>query len=83
MMKWIVYVIECVDKSFYTGITNNLEKRLLAHHSGKGAKYTRGRGPFKVVLHERYLHRGSALRRERQIKALTRREKLCLIKMKI
>ena len=82
-MKWIVYVVRCVDKTLYTGITNNLEKRLLAHHSGKGAKYTRGRGPFKVVWHERYRNRGSALRRESQIKALTRQEKLRLIKIKI
>ena len=84
-MLFYVYMLKSIGVKpvTYVGYTKNLKNRIKLHNSGKGAKYTRGRGPFKVVLHERYLHRGSALRRERQIKALTRREKLCLIKMNI
>ena len=78
-MKWFVYIIECADKTLYTGITNNMKERLFAHQSGKGAKYTRGRGPFKLVLQERYRYRGLALKREIHIKRLCKKEKLRLI----
>jgi len=77
-MIWFLYILECKDSSLYTGITNNLEKRLSAHNQGIGAKYTRGRGPFTIVYTEEYLEKGSALRREIEIKKLSRREKLRL-----
>ena len=79
-MVWTIYIIKCADKSLYTGITNNLEKRFKAHKDGKGAKYTRGRGPLKIVYTETRRTKGLALKRELAIKALSRTEKLGLIK---
>ncbi|MDH4192604.1 MAG: GIY-YIG nuclease family protein [Nitrospirota bacterium] len=67
-MSWIVYILECADKTLYTGITKNLEHRLQAHETGKGAKYTRGRGPFSVLYTETHLTMNQALHREAQIK---------------
>ena len=49
-MDWIVYILKCSDGSLYTGITNNIANRVRAHQNGKGAKYTRGRGPFKIIF---------------------------------
>lgn len=67
-MSWIVYILECADRTLYTGITKNLEHRLQAHAEGKGAKYTRGRGPFSVLYTETHPTRSQALHREAQIK---------------
>lgn len=78
--SYIVYILECADHSLYTGITNNLEKRLKAHAAGKGAKYTRGRAPYVVRYTEVVEGRSLAQQRERSIKALSRTEKLQLIK---
>jgi len=75
---WIVYVIECNDKTYYTGITNNLERRLNQHEAGTGAKYTRGRGPFIVRHTERFEGRGEATKREYVIKQLSKQEKEAL-----
>ena len=77
-MPWTVYILECADKTLYTGITNDLESRIAKHHAGTGAKYTRGRGPHKVVYTEMRRTKGSALKREAEIKALSRQEKLLL-----
>ncbi|MBI1300905.1 MAG: GIY-YIG nuclease family protein [Alphaproteobacteria bacterium] len=74
-MLWIVYILECADGSLYTGITNNLEKRLKAHETGNGAKYTNGRGPFRVVYSEELKTRSLASKREIEIKSKTRDEK--------
>jgi len=74
-LPWTVYILECADKTLYTGITNDLEGRLEKHVKGTGAKYTRGRNPFKVVYTEKYRTKGRALRREAEIKALRRPEK--------
>lgn len=74
-----VYIVECSDGTFYTGWTNNLEKRIDMHSKGTGAKYTRGRGPVKLVYHERFELKEDAMKREYQIKKLTRQEKLLLI----
>jgi putative endonuclease len=74
-----VYILECSDGTLYTGWTNNLNKRLDTHNSGNGAKYTRGRLPVKLVYTETIAERGLALKRERQIKKMTRAEKLTLI----
>lgn len=78
-MSYWVYIIECGDHSFYTGITTNVERRLKEHQAGKGAKYTRGRGALRVVYREPCIDKSAALRREYAIKQLTRREKEVLI----
>lgn len=72
------YILKCSDESLYTGWTNNLQKRIDDHNSGKGAKYTRGRGPVTLVYYETFLTREEALRREHEIKKLTRSEKMKL-----
>ena len=78
--KWTVYLLRCGDDSLYCGITNDLENRLAAHRRGKGAKYTRGRGPLELVYTEECADKSAALKRERQIKALPREKKLELLK---
>ena len=77
-----VYILRCGDGSLYTGITTDVEKRLEAHRSGKGAKYTRGRGPLELVYSEVCPTHSDALKREAAIKGLTRPEKLKLIQEK-
>jgi len=79
-MGWYVYILRCGDDSLYTGTTGNPRRRLAAHRSGKGAKYTRGRGPLQLVYLETLPDRPAALRREWQIKQLSRPEKLALVK---
>jgi putative endonuclease len=76
---WYVYILECGDGSLYTGITDNLQRRLEMHRMGKGAKYTRGRGPHLLRYQEQYDSHSEALRREIQIKKLSRVQKLQLI----
>ena len=76
---WYLYILRCGDGSLYTGITTDVEKRLEAHKSGKGAKYTRGRGPLELVYREQCGDHSAALRRELEIKALSREEKLKMI----
>ena len=78
-MEWYVYILRCGDGTLYTGMTDNVERRLAAHRAGKGAKYTRGRGPLELVYRESVPDRAAALRREAQIKRLPRAEKLALI----
>ena len=78
-MSWSVYVLRCRDGSLYTGITNNLPRRLRAHRAGRGAAYTRSRLPLRLVYVKRRRSRGAALRREAAIKRLPRRQKLSLI----
>jgi len=78
-MQWVVYILECADCSLYTGITNDLAKRLDAHNRGKGATYTRIRRPLSLRYQELHLTKGSALSREATIKSLTRSDKLALI----
>ena len=72
---WYLYILRCGDGTLYTGITNNLEKRLAAHRAGRGAKYTRGRGPLELVYREDCADHSAALKREHQIKSLPRSEK--------
>ena len=78
-MSWVVYILKCGDNSLYTGITNNLENRLLAHEEGRGAKYTKGRGPFEVVYQKGYPSRSKATVKEIEIKTLSLEEKRELI----
>lgn len=77
--KWVLYILECKDGTLYTGITDNLQRRLTAHEEGKGAKYTRGRGPFALRYIEACESHSLALKREIQVKKLTRtkKKKLC------
>ncbi|MCY6354655.1 GIY-YIG nuclease family protein [Clostridium sp. ZS2-4] len=74
-----VYILECSDKTYYTGWTKDLEKRINAHNTGKGAKYTRGRLPVKVIYFEQYITKSQAMKREYQIKKMSRKEKEKLI----
>ena len=76
---WIVYILRCKDDTLYTGITDDLARRMAAHNSGKGAKYTRGRGPVEVVYTEVLESYSAALKREAAIKRLKRQEKEQLI----
>lgn len=79
-MKFYTYIVECADKTLYTGYTDNLEKRLAKHNSGLGAKYTRGRIPVFLKYFEEFPTKSEALRREYQIKRFSRIEKENLIK---
>ena len=79
-MFWYVYILRCGDGTLYTGITDNVPRRLAVHRSGRGAKYTRGRGPLELVYTEQVPDKSAALKREIQIKRLRRAEKERLIK---
>ena len=76
---WHLYILRCGDGTLYTGITTDVEKRLAAHRSGKGAKYTRGRQPLELVYRESCENHSQALKREWEVKQLTRQEKEALI----
>ncbi len=77
--KWYLYILRCKDNTLYTGITTDVEKRLEAHRSGKGAKYTRGRTPLELVYREQCESHSYALKRELEVKALNRQAKEKLI----
>ncbi|AKN33261.1 methyltransferase [Clostridium carboxidivorans P7] len=74
-----VYILQCIDGTLYTGYTNDLNKRIQVHNSGKGAKYTRGRLPVKLVYSEEFNTKNEALKREYAIKLMKRKRKLELI----
>ena len=76
---WYVYLLRCGDGTLYTGMTDDIPRRLAAHRAGRGAKYTRGRSPLELVYWEKQPDKSSALRREAQIKKLSRQKKLALI----
>ena len=78
-MSWYVYMLRCGDGTLYTGVTDDMPRRLAAHRAGKGAKYTRGRGPLELVYQEQVPDKSAALRREAAIKRLRRAEKEKLI----
>lgn len=77
--QWTLYILRCKDGTLYTGITDDLARRLAQHRAGKGAKYTRGRAPLTLVYQEPCENHSQALRREIEIKRLSRTEKLTLI----
>ncbi len=77
--QWYLYILKCKDGTLYTGITNDVTKRISQHNSGKGAKYTRGRGPLELVYQEVCSDHSEALKRELYIKSLPREIKLELI----
>lgn len=74
-----VYILRCKDSSLYTGYTTDPKRRLKMHDEGKGARYTKGRGPFLLEHLELFLDKGEAMSREHAIKALTRKQKEQLI----
>ncbi len=77
--KYFVYMVKCADQTLYTGLTNDIEKRVVAHNTGTtGAKYTRGRRPVMVVYIEQCETKSDALKRECVVKKLTRKEKIFL-----
>ena len=75
MKSWTVYMVRCKDGTLYTGITVDLPARLQAHNEGKGAKYTRGRGPVNLVWSEECLSESEARKREREVKRFSRETK--------
>ena len=77
---WVLYILQCGDGTLYTGITDDLPRRFAAHTEGKGAKYTRGRGPLTIVYQENCQDRSQASKREYEVKQLSRQQKLELIK---
>ncbi|MFA5795044.1 MAG: GIY-YIG nuclease family protein [Candidatus Brocadiia bacterium] len=79
---WYVYIVRCVDDTLYTGITNNVSKRVATHNAGKGARYTRSRRPVKLVYKKSFPDKSTAFKRERAVKQLTRKNKELLIKRK-
>ena len=80
MNNWKVYIVECADGTYYTGITTNTERRLLEHnYSFKSAKYTRSRRPVKLVYEEDSQNRSTASKREYEIKKMKRKDKIILV----
>ena len=78
--SWHVYIIQCRDGTYYTGITNDLAQRINAHNRGKGCRYTKYRWPVKIVYFEEHPDHSSALKREAQIQGWSREKKRLLIK---
>lgn len=78
-MPYFVYIVECADQTLYTGWTTNVERRLKIHNAGRGARYTRERGPVRLVYMEEVPSRSAALKRELAIKRLPRANKLKLV----
>ena len=79
---WYLYILECGDGTLYTGITDDVGRRLAQHSAGKGAKYTRGRGPLKLVYQETCGTHSDASKREYEVHRMSRQEKLNLIAKK-
>ena len=77
---YYAYLLRCADDTLYAGYTDDLSKRVAVHNQGKGAKYTRSRRPVELIYQETAADRSAALRREAQIKRLSRQEKWNLIK---
>lgn len=80
MTEHMVYILECKDGTYYTGYTNDFDRRIKAHESGKGAKYTRGRAPFKVLLRQSYETKEEAMKQEALIKKWPRHKKEAFIR---
>ncbi|MFX0208021.1 MAG: GIY-YIG nuclease family protein [Candidatus Hodarchaeota archaeon] len=81
--QYFTYILQCRDGSYYTGHTTNIERRMQEHNSGIGGRYTRSRLPVKLVLTERHQTRKEAIKRELEIKKLSRRDKRKLIAVKV
>jgi predicted GIY-YIG superfamily endonuclease len=80
---WYLYILECCDKSLYTGVTLNLQRRIKAHDNGSGGSYTHSKLPVSLVYFESYSTKSEALKRELQIKGWARKKKLALIRQEL
>jgi putative endonuclease len=78
--SWVVYLLRCRDKTLYTGITNNVEKRLAAHNNGTGAKYTKSRRPVKLLAVSKKMPKVKAMQMEIKIKKQPKEKKLAVLK---
>ncbi len=76
---YFVYILRCADTTLYTGYTNNLERRLKQHNSGKGARYVRGKTPAELVFIKKYINYKSAIMEEKRIKTLSKKSKEAII----
>ncbi len=81
--NWFVYILKCADNTYYTGITKNVDRRLKEHGTNRGAKYTKQRGPFKLVYKASFPNRSSASKEEHKIKSLSLKNKIKLIKAEV
>lgn len=79
MEAWFVYIVQCVDGTLYVGVARDVTARIAAHDAGRGARYTRGRGPLRLLAKRRCASHGDALRLEMALKRLRREEKLALV----
>ncbi len=79
-MSYFIYILQCTDGSHYTGSTNNVEKRFQDHLAGRGARYTKSHKPVKLVYQEDFDTKSEALKREAEIKRLSKKEKETLAK---
>jgi len=80
-MPWFLYIVECADSSYYTGITTNIDRRIEEHNAGKGAKYTQGRAPVQLAYTETFEDRSSASKREYEVKSFSKVQKKNLIEL--
>jgi putative endonuclease len=80
---YYLYILLCSDNTLYTGITNDVKKRMKAHIDGKGSKYVRSRSPFKLIYKEQYKDKSSACKRESEIKGWTRKEKILNLDLRL
>ena len=80
MSNWYVYMVECRDGKYYVGITNDVAARIATHNAGRGARFTRGRGPVKLLYKERQADKSHALKRELEIKSWRRAKKASLFR---
>ena len=81
--SWYVYILKCADDTYYTGITSNINRRIKEHGTNKGAKYTKQRGPFRLVYKASFLNRSSASKEEYRIKSLSLKNKIKLIESSV
>ena len=79
---WYVYILLCEDKSLYTGITNNLEKRFTDHQKGIGSRYTRSHKIVKLIYQQEFLTRSAALKKEAEIKKWSRKKKIAALNLR-
>jgi putative endonuclease len=77
---WFVYLVECRDGTYYTGVARDVDRRIAAHNAGRGARYTRGRGPVVVVAASRAMEKRAAYRLEHAVKQLPRRRKAAAVR---
>lgn len=78
---WFVYIAQCADDTLYIGISNDVTKRIQLHNSGRGAQYTKGRTPLKLLYQEKCLNKSAAAKREYELKTWSRQKKLQLLNL--